>query len=289
VIIDRDPARMISLSVGTLGDIGFAERVEAAAAAGFDGIGLSPRVVRRAHEAGLTWVAMRRLLESAGLRVVELDSILGWAVGDPDTVRRHCEQLFAIADELGGDHLLACSEVPDPDAPEVADRLAGLCAVAARRDVRIAVEPLPWVSINTVARAEELVRRSGASNAGVAVDIWHLIRAGGTPQQLSRIDPDLVLGVQLSAPALQVGADPIVETLHHRLLPGDAGSTDVMPVVRALLEAGVKAPWSVEVFSDSLRELPPAEAALAAATSTRRTLAHATTTQEPDPRGPQHL
>jgi len=121
------------MSAGTLGgDVTFVERVSSAAAAGFAGIGLTVGIVRRARAEGWTWSTMSGLLADNGLRVVELESVLDWAVADRRLVERHCEKLFAIAEELGGDYVLAGSDLPldDPDV-----RLAPRCAMSAGSDV----------------------------------------------------------------------------------------------------------------------------------------------------------
>jgi sugar phosphate isomerase/epimerase len=57
-------------------------------------------------------------------------------------------------------------------------------------------------------------------------------------------------------------ADPdfLVETLHHRAVPG-TGDFDLDGFVDAVTEGGVTAPVSVEVISDELARLEPAEAA----------------------------
>ncbi|MEV6661492.1 sugar phosphate isomerase/epimerase family protein [Nocardia fluminea] len=281
--------RDLVLSVGTIGDVDFGERVEAAVAGGYHGIGMSVGVARRAREGRWDWASMRALLDSYGLRVVELDSVVDWAVADRAALQRHCEHLFTIADELGGEYLLACTDVPTTNTSETTDRLTWICAEARRHGVGVGVEFLPWVSVNSIPAAEELARRAAASNAGIIIDVWHFLRAGGTLEHLAAMDPELVLGIQISAPALEPADDPIFETLHRRHLPGDKDAVDILPVLRALLRSDVRAPWAVEVFSDTLRNLPAAEAALSAATAAQQALEQASTTQEVKTVGPQHL
>ena len=45
--------------------------------------------------------------------------------------------------------------------------------------------------------------------------------------------------------------DPVEETLHHRLVPGE-GAIDLVGLMRLLQESGSPAPRCLEIFSDEL-------------------------------------
>jgi sugar phosphate isomerase/epimerase len=69
-------------------------------------------------------------------------------------------------------------------------------------------------------------------------------------------------------------ADPIAETLHRRLVPGE-GDADLVGLLRHLAAGGCTAPIGVEVFSDALAELPVREVARRVAAAARGVLAAA--------------
>ena len=67
---------------------GFIERCEAAAAAGFSGIGMHADDLPRTQAAGLSTGEMQAVLRINGLDVVEIEFLGGWAVLDGVTPRR---------------------------------------------------------------------------------------------------------------------------------------------------------------------------------------------------------
>ena len=55
----------------------------------------------------------------------------------------------------------------------IADRLAG-------RELLVAVEAFPWSAIPDVDCAVDLLRRAGAPNAGLMIDVWHFYNGGAS-------------------------------------------------------------------------------------------------------------
>jgi sugar phosphate isomerase/epimerase len=80
-----------------------------------------------------------------------------------------------------------------------------------------------------------------------------------------------IVGVQLDDAPNQPEPNPMIATLHERLLPGD-GELDLGSLISALRDVGAVAPIGVEVFSDALHALGPHEAARRAGTAARRLL-----------------
>jgi sugar phosphate isomerase/epimerase len=74
---------------------------------------------------------------------------------------------------------------PDADKSEVGRTLAELAALAARRDVRIAVEPKPDTAVSEPADVAELVEQTGhAGHIGLLLDTGHEHAAGREPADL---------------------------------------------------------------------------------------------------------
>src|SRR4029077_8050861 len=106
---------------------------------------------------------------------------------------------------------------------------------------------------------------------GIAIDSWHFTRSNGDLDELRALPGTLVKSVQLNDGPLAPEADMMEATLHERRLPGD-GEFDLTGLIAALDAIGADAPFGVEVFSDELDALSPADAARRAAIATRRVI-----------------
>jgi sugar phosphate isomerase/epimerase len=242
---------------------GFEQRCEAAAAAGFAGVGLHVDDLARTFASGLDPAGMRAILGGAGLRLVEIEFLGGWALdpADPGEVVTGVE---AVADDLGGRHVTAGefrSGELDPDA--AAARLAELAGRLAERDLLVALEPFPWSALPDVATAVDLLRRAGSANAGLMVDVWHFFTGGAEFGALDGLPGAGIAAVQLND-GPRVHGDFLRHARAARRLPG-RGELDVVGLVRAVQATGFAGPWCVEVNTPDFRALPVEVAAKAAA------------------------
>lgn len=255
--------------------------MEAAVAGGFTGISLWGRDYWRARADGLNDADIRSVLDDHGLGVAEIDPAWWWLPGaadivipeaaDAEAVFRYGEdELLRIAEAVGGRSLNAVDVFGgDWDIDAAAEAFAGLCDRAAEHGVVVHIEFLPWSKIPDLATAWEIVQRAGRSNGGVAVDAWHWFRGGGDLEVLKGIPGERVLGLQLDDGPAEPEANLIEATLHDRRLPGD-GDFDLASLMATLREIGAVAPVGIEVFSDELHALPPAQAARRAGDALRR-------------------
>lgn len=251
------PLVVSALSLGT--SVTFPDRVAAAATAGFAGIGLRAEDYWAAREEGLDDHALRGILDTHQVAVREVELLHDWASGAPTPAhdarpadRRPGEKeeiIFHIARVFGVSHVNAglIREVPGVDLPAA---LAALCERAG--DLDVAVEPLAFGPLPTIAHAWRAAHDSGAPNVGVLVDLWHWRRSATTPDDLATVPADRVLAVQLADVAGTPHTDLRAEALHHRLPPG-LGHGDVPALLRLLREHGVTPRVvSVEVMNDEL-------------------------------------
>ncbi len=270
------------LCAGTLPRASFAERVEAAAEAGFAGISLFVADYQRARADGLSDAEMRALLADRGVVVAELDPLMGWlpesaaagAVNEQGAAfLQHPERdFYALAEALGARSLNAVSIAPPPlDADAVAEAFAGLCDRAAEHGLLVHLEFLPWTQIPDVDAALEIVQLAGRPNGGLMLDSWHHFRSGGDAVSLRRVPGERILAIQINDAPRLAEPDPIEETTRRRLLPGE-GDIDLAELLKAVRERGSTAPIGVEVFSDALARLPAREAARLAGDAARAVL-----------------
>jgi sugar phosphate isomerase/epimerase len=255
----------------------FEERVRAAAESGCAAIGLRAGAYEAALAAGATEADLRAILAAHGVAVAEYEVLRHWASGGEEAEARSRQaegRIFAMADALGGRHVIVVAEqLTDP--PEVvAQRLAGLAERAAAHGLVVALEFLPWTDVPDAATAWELVRLADHPNAGILVDSWHLYRGAADYEQLRAMPPERIVALHIDDAEAAVVGTVYEDTLHRRRLPGD-GSFPLVEYVRVLDELGVTAPFGIEIISDELAEVPARDAARLAVEATRRVLATA--------------
>jgi sugar phosphate isomerase/epimerase len=250
----------------------FEQRCEAAAAAGFAGIGLHTDDLARTRASGLDVAGMRRVLDGAGLRLVEIEFLDGWALdADALAFAAAVADVETVADALGGRHVSAGEfGLGGLDLDVAAARLASFAGRLGARGLLVAVEAFPWSALPDVGTAVELLRRAGSANAGLMVDVWHFFNGGASLDVLTDLPGAGVAAVQLND-GPRVHADFLRHARAARRLPG-SGELDVVGIVRAAQGVGFAGPWCVEVNTPEFRELPVEAAAQAAADAARDVL-----------------
>jgi sugar phosphate isomerase/epimerase len=262
----------------------FSQRLDAAASAGFAGISMWGRDYTAARSEGHTDWEIRSMLADSGLAVAELDPAWWWLPSaleagasipakydDQQVFGYGEEQLFRIAEAVGARSLNAVDVFGgDWGLDDAAEAFATLCDRAGEHGLLVHLEFLPWSRISNATTAWEIVRRAGRPNGGIAVDAWHFARSGNHLDELAAVPCERVLGIQLSDGPADAEPDLLTATLHDRKLPGE-GAFDLVSLCQALRDS--PAPIGVEVFSDALHALEPAEAARRAADTTRALLA----------------
>jgi sugar phosphate isomerase/epimerase len=239
----------LSLAAGVTPDFTPEDTVTAAAAAGWDHVGVWIDVK--------TWTTARtgevkRRLADGGLTALDAEVVwIGPGADDPDHFR-----LIDIAAELQAPNVLAVSSAASPT--QTADKLARLCEHAAGRNVRISLEFGAFTAVRDLPAAVNVLALCGRDDAGLLIDPLHLARTGGVPADLVGINPSRFAYAQFcDAPA--EGPSPenvqaiIEEALDLRLDPGDGD----LPLGALLAALPVGTPLSVELRSKVLRERWP--------------------------------
>jgi 4-hydroxyphenylpyruvate dioxygenase len=248
------PKSIATVSIsGTL-----AEKLEAAAAIGFDGVEIfendlltfdgSPRDVRY-------------LAESLGLAITCFQPFRDFeAMPEPQRARNmdRAERKFDVMQQLGAELLLVCSNVSpaviDDDARATAD-LAEMAERAHRRGLRVGFEALAWGrNINKWRHAWKIVEAASHPALGLIVDSFHTLAVGDDLSDLCIVPAEKIFFAQL-ADAPKLSLDVLSWSRHFRNFPGQ-GQLKVAAFVRDLIEAGYRGPLSLEIFNDEFRSAP---------------------------------
>lgn len=256
----------------------FAERVAAAAAAGFAAMGLDSHDYAASRANGHSDAEMRTVLADHGMRVAELEFVADWLNGarHPGGVSHSEERLYAAADAFGARHINVGTMLPPgelPDFETVAERFADLCDRAIAHGLRVALEFLPWTAIPDAATAWQIVELAGRENGGVLVDSWHYFRGAADPAQLRTIPPNRVVVIQFDDADAYTGGDLLEDTMKRRL-PGE-GTFDLVGFIGLLDGIGVTAPISVEIISPEQQARSVLDAAKMAHDTSRAVVAQA--------------
>jgi len=268
----------IYLCASMVMEASFDERVAAASAAGYGGIGLRPSQVKAEYAAGLTDADLRRRAADQGIQVVEVGFAADWWAGGEkgERARAYQDVLFRFGEAIGARHVVFISGPLDQPLDLVAERFAAACDRAAAHGLRVALECLPWTDVPDIGLGWELVRLASRANGGIVLDTWHLRRGGSTEEMLRALPPERIVAIQISDGRHEPVEGHLEDTFKRRELPGE-GEFDLAGLVGLLDSHGVAAPVGVEVLSERMRALPVADRARLGMAATRAVLTAART------------
>lgn len=259
---------LLSLAPLTIGNAGPRTVIEAAAAAGFDAVGLrllaAPGTAPAEPVVGnpRAIAAIGRRLADTGLAVLSATGI--WLL--PETRVANLLPALETAASLGARFFLTVGN--DPEPARLAENFAGLAELASGLGVGLAVEFMPAAQVNSLAAAARLV--SGVANAGILVDALHLARSGGTPAAVAALAAKVAY-LQL-CDALAEAPSPgglRQEAQTGRLHPGEGA----LPLAELLDSLPESLPIDLETPVARDAHLPPTERAIRAAAAARQFLA----------------
>lgn len=252
------------------------ERISAAADAGFVGLGFVVDDLEVVRDT-IGFDALRQHADRVGIRHVEVELVQDWW-RDPDETpwRARWDVLRDAARALHSPVV----KIAPPPAPAVRSltpyvepfrRLADEAAVIG---TRLALEPLPFAGIETMPRGSELARLVDHPFAGLAVDFWHVFRAGTSLDELRRtLDVTTVFAVELNDADAEPepGRTLFEDTRDNRRYLGE-GAQDVVGFLRTMTDLGWSGPWGVEILSEAHRAKPLTEALDTARDTTLRSI-----------------
>ena len=245
----------------------FRDRVEAAARAGWKGMGLIPDDVD-ATAAKIGHAEMKRILAANGIKYVELEFLVDWHL-DGERRKKSDElrtRLLAIAEIFGARNIKVGPSLgqdvhhprPEelvPDIPRMQEAFAVLCRDAAKHGTAIVLEVMPFGNVRTIEAGRAIVEGANQSNGGLLLDIWHMGRGGIDYNEVATIPHRFISSIELDDADEKVVGSLWEDTIHHRRLPGE-GVLHPRTFIRSVQTAGYRGPWGVEILSELSQASP---------------------------------
>jgi sugar phosphate isomerase/epimerase len=236
----------------------FRARVEAAAQAGFTGMGFwhtDILEIRRKY----SFKDMKQILDANGIVNIEVEWLLDWFRTDArktasDEIRT---LLMDAAEVLRARHIKIADFGNDcAGVEQLTAAFAPLCRQAAERGTNILFEMLPghFSRMPSLDQVLSITRGSGAANGGIMLDNLHLQRIGISSEEIVRkLTPRDLIGVEINDGSLAMPVKFQDSVVNKRLLPGD-GEFDIAGFLQALWSLGYDGPIGVEVLNEYIRK-----------------------------------
>ncbi len=233
----------------------FKQRVEAAARAGFKGIGLwhsdlEQVMLRRPLQ------EMKSIMDDNGIQYLELEFLTDWFLEGP---RKHESDqrkrlLFTAAEALQASHVKVGDFYNTPcPMPRIVEAFAALCAEAAEHGTTIGFEFMASSMLHTLEDSLAMVQAAGARNGGLSLDIVHVVNLAIPYAAIARIPRQHLISVELNDGTLP--GSPHADPSRMRRFCGE-GEYDIRGFIQAVRQTGYENPWAVEVMSAELAGLP---------------------------------
>ncbi|GIW87646.1 MAG: xylose isomerase [Isosphaeraceae bacterium] len=205
---------------------------------------------------------LRRIITDAGLHVASVIAVEGWLDSDPSrrtAALDECRRRMDSAAALGCPFLVATPPDQPVETDRAVDAYARLLDLGRHHSIRPALEFLGFApSIKTLDSALAIARATGNPDACVVADVFHLLRGGGSLDDLLQLKPgELAIFHINDLPASPPFLD---QSDSDRVLPGD-GVVDLPRVISHLRTVGYNGPLSLELFNKELWKQPPEDVA----------------------------
>jgi sugar phosphate isomerase/epimerase len=232
-------------------------RIEVAGATGYTGFGFAERDLRHWSER-YPLTEIRKILDNNGIRVVEIENLSGWHLDGEQRVASDALQaeLLEWAAELGARHVKVCADLSgaQTERDKLVEDFGLLCEAADGVGTTIALETMPFGAIKTPMDGIAIIEESGARNAGVLLDVWHVARGGSDFHELRSLPGGRIASVELNDAAKDpVDGDLIKDGSDYRRVAG-TGELGVEAFVDAVLATGYSGPFGDENLSIDFRE-----------------------------------
>lgn len=247
------------LNTSTIRPTPLLEKIRLAGEAGYTAIEPWNDEVTAYIKQGGSMAELRGALGDAGLRVVSVIALHGWITADGAEHARvldDCRRRMAQAAELGSPYIVASPPQQVVDLGRATDRFAELLRIGEEIGVTPSMEFLGFVDgIKSVAGAWAIASGTSDPRATVVADVFHMIRGGGSVDDLLQIPGDRLANFHIND--VPAKPDPLTQKDEDRVMVGE-GIADLPRVIANLRTIGYRGPLSLELFNRELWAQDPA-------------------------------
>jgi sugar phosphate isomerase/epimerase len=201
---------------------------------------------------------LKRAIADAGLSVVSVIALHGWITPTGAHYQRvldDCRRRMEQAASLGSPYIVASPPQEVVDLKLASERFGELLAIGSELGVLPSMEFLGFVDgVKNVSSAWAIASGTGDPRATVVADVFHMIRGGGSVDDLLTIPGDRLANFHIND--LPARPDPLTQKDEDRVMVGD-GIADLRRVIENLRAIKYHGPLSLELFNRRLWEEEP--------------------------------
>lgn len=250
------------LNTSTIRPTPLLKKIEIAGRVGYGAIEPWNDEVDEYLQSGGTIVDLRKAMDDAGVKVVSVIALHGWITSEGEEYQKvldDCRRRMEQAKSLGSPTIVASPPQEVVDLGKATERFKELLELGREVGVTPTMEFLGFVDgINNVSSAWTIASGTGDPQAAVVADVFHMIRGGGTVDDLLQIPGDRLACFHMND--LPATPDPRTQTDYDRVMVGE-GIADLPRVIANLRTIGYRGPLSLELFSRELWEQDPTDVA----------------------------
>ena len=234
----------------------FKDRVEAAARAGFKGMGiwhadLENTLKKRSLK------EMKKILDDNGIKHIELEFLGGFFLDGEEKKASDAlrPKLLEASQALAAHHLKVGHFVKtQASMQKTKDSFAQLCEDGAKYGTPIGWELMPFCDIDSVEKAMQLLE-GAPKNGGICLDLWHIGKLRIPYEKIATIPLNRITSIEINDGTYESTWSMHEDTINHRLLCGE-GEFEPKRFVATMLKTGYTGPWGIEVLNADLRKKP---------------------------------
>jgi len=252
--------------------------IKAASAAGFELLEIWARKLREYLKTN-TPADLKKLLAENNLAPYSINSIEHITFRTPEDyekIRAECEELSAIAGEIGCPYVVVVpgklpeNATKDSIIDESVRVLNELGDIAEKYNVSLAFEFLGQTdcSVQTLDLAEEIVEKVNRKNIGVVIDTFHFYAGNSSFEAIDRLNPEKLFIFHIND-AENLPKEKLTDA--QRLYPG-LGILPIKEIKEHFDKIGYNRMASIEIFRPEYWEQDPFEVAKKAKAATEEVL-----------------
>lgn len=253
----------LALNGATTMKADLATDIRAASAGGFDCLEIWSAKLRTYLRSNTT-TDLKRMFDENSIEPYSINSIEHITFRDNEGrtgLRSECEEICRIASEINCPYVVVVpGRLPgDSSRADVVEEsvktLNEIAIIAEAYGISLAFEFLgqPDCSVQTLALADEIVRKTGRENVGLVIDSFHFYAGGSTIESIDALDPARLFIFHIND-AEDLPRNQLED--RHRLLPG-LGILPLTEIIRALRRIAYDRVASVEIFRPEYWERDP--------------------------------